>query len=36
VDRPSPGSIVQAGDGVTLLGRQGRAESVRFFDSPDA
>ncbi len=34
VERPSPGSIVQAGDGVTLLGRQGRAENVRFFDSP--
>ncbi len=35
VDRPSPGSLVQAGDGVTLLGRQGRAENVRFFDSPE-
>ncbi len=34
VERPQPTTKVEAGDGVTILGRSGRADMVSYFDSP--
>jgi voltage-gated potassium channel len=35
IDRPSPQTRVRSGDGITLLGRGGRAEMVSRFDGPE-
>jgi Trk K+ transport system NAD-binding subunit len=34
VDRPTPNARIRAGDGVTILGRGGRAAIVSLFDGP--
>ncbi len=35
VERPTPDAVIKAGDGVTLLGRGGRAEMVTYFSAAE-